>query len=348
VAPGVDLAAAFFREAVGPVLDSAFPDLPYAAARLGSGSDVLGFDDDMSTDHDFGCRLNLLLDSTEAARIPVIVAELETSLPESFAGHPVRFPTSWKPAADHNVEVATVGDFFRSRLGVGIERPLSVVDWLCLTGQSVLEVTAGPIFHDGTTQLGPARQALDWYPTDVWLYVLASGWVRLSQEMPFVGRTGHRGDDAGSRVIAARLARDLMHLAFLIERRWPPYPKWTGTALRSLASGPELTLALNRLLTAPDWVARQACLVVATEILATRQAVIGLPAIAPPVVAFYNRPFMTPSEALIDSLTDQIRDPEVLALPRGVGSIEQWCDNVDVLSHPAQRTGLPRFYLSSP
>ena len=37
---------------------------------------------------------------------------------------------------------------------------------------------------------------------------------RLDQEEPFVGRTAEVGDDLGSRVLAARLARDVMQLCF--------------------------------------------------------------------------------------------------------------------------------------
>ena len=39
--------------------------------------------------------------------------------------------------------MATPGGFARSRLGVDATRPLEPADWLALTGQSVLEVTAG-------------------------------------------------------------------------------------------------------------------------------------------------------------------------------------------------------------
>jgi hypothetical protein len=53
----------------------------------------------------------------------------------------------------------------------------------------------------------------------VWLYVLASDWAKLGQELPFIGRAGSRGDDLGSRVITARLTRVSMHLGFMLERR---------------------------------------------------------------------------------------------------------------------------------
>jgi hypothetical protein len=52
--PGAELARRFFTDAVEPLLGRALPGLRYAAARLGSGSDVLGLDDAMSRDHDWG------------------------------------------------------------------------------------------------------------------------------------------------------------------------------------------------------------------------------------------------------------------------------------------------------
>lgn len=51
---GLELSRRFYREAVRPLLERPFPDLPHAAALLGTGSDVLGFDTEMSTDHDWG------------------------------------------------------------------------------------------------------------------------------------------------------------------------------------------------------------------------------------------------------------------------------------------------------
>src|ERR1017187_6949966 len=55
--PGLRLAGEFYAEAVRPLLDAAFPALRYAAALLGPGSEVRGFDTARSTDHDWGPRL---------------------------------------------------------------------------------------------------------------------------------------------------------------------------------------------------------------------------------------------------------------------------------------------------
>jgi hypothetical protein len=45
---GLALSEAFYREAVRPLLAEHFPGLPHAAALVGWGSDVVGYDDAQS------------------------------------------------------------------------------------------------------------------------------------------------------------------------------------------------------------------------------------------------------------------------------------------------------------
>ncbi|MFT4136998.1 DUF4037 domain-containing protein [Microbacterium sp.] len=47
---------------------------------------------------------------------------------------------------------------------------MDVHDWLSLTGHAVLEVIGGPVFADTTGQLIAVRDALRWYPEDLWRY----------------------------------------------------------------------------------------------------------------------------------------------------------------------------------
>jgi hypothetical protein len=89
---------------------------------------------------------------------------------------------------------------------------LSVDDWLMAPTQVLRELTGGVVFHDGLGLLEQYRNVLAWYPDDIWRYVLACQWMRLSEEEPFVGRCGEVDDDLGSAVVTARQVRDLMKL----------------------------------------------------------------------------------------------------------------------------------------
>ncbi|WP_154793703.1 DUF4037 domain-containing protein [Occultella kanbiaonis] len=331
--PGIELAAAYYRDVVSPLVLARRPGLPHAAARLGSGSDVLGLDDAMSRDHDWGLRLTLLVPGDAVADVDAL---LEAELPARYAGLPVRFPTSWQPQVRHQVEVAEPHDFVASRTGLDTRTALEVADWLSVTGQAMLEVTAGAVFTDTAGTLSEIRERLAWYPDDLWRYLLAADWARLTQELPFVGRTGSRGDETGAAVITARLVDVAMHLGFLLDRAWPPYPKWRGSRFAALPHAAEVGPALARAVTAPVWREREAALVEALEALSARQRDLGLPTPDVAIENFWDRPF----RSLVSHdgpLRESITDPAVLALPPEVGSVEQWVGNVAVLTDPARR-----------
>lgn len=327
---GIELARAYYDDVVRPLLDAWRPGLPHAAARLGSGSDVLGLDDTTSRDHDWGLRLTLLVDADDVAAVD---AHLAGALPATYRGLPTRFATTWHPDVGHRVEVATPGELARSRLGVDATKALEASEWFALTGQSVLEVTAGAVFADGPGELTRLRERLRWYPDDVWLQVLAAEWERLGQELPFVGRTGARGDDLGSRVLAARLAGSLMRLGLLLERRWPPYPKWLGTAFSATPSGGAAGGHLARALAAATWQERDGALAAACDAVLERQREVGLP--APEGAAagpFFDRPF----HGVRDEVAHALREAAGGVAADGASSraVEQWVDGVDVLMDP--------------
>ena len=340
---GAELARRFFTDVVAPLLCQAMPGLEYAAARLGSGSDVLGLDDALSRDHDWGCRLTLLVDAEAGDQVPGIRRLLEDELPERFGGFPVRFPVTWDSSVTHKVDVATVADFAVGRLGVDPTQGMSALDWLTVTGQSVLEVTAGPVFADRTRALAPARALLGWYPPDVERYVLAAGWQRLAQLMPFLGRTAHAGDELGSRLLSAGLAADVVRLAFLLSRRWAPYPKWRGTVFRSLPVAARLGSLVDDAVAAPGWREREGALAAACEVLLDVQREHGHPAPPFAVIPFYDRPYRAIDGAVPERLLAGITDPDVARLPV-VGSIEQWADSSDVLASPGRRAALQQAY----
>ena len=335
---GAECSRLYYEHLVGPAVDARWPGLPRAAGRLGSGSDVLGLDDAVSRDHDWGLRLNLLVSADMAADVD---AHLEETLPESFESLPTRFTTTWDTHRRHRVQVQDVASFVRSRTGVDLRDPLSTDDWLMLTGQAVLEVTAGPVFVDTDGALTAARAALGWYPDEMWKYVIAADWARLAQELPFVGRTAEVGDDLCSRVITARLVDVATHLAHLVDRRWPPYSKWLGTSLTRLPRSHVVAEPLARALTSTHWRTREDGLVQAVRTLSRLQADAGLPTVDDPVEQFWDRAYRGIRVEVVEALEESIDDPAIRALPRGVGSADQWSHNADVLTDPSRRHRVP-------
>ena len=142
-------------------------------------------------------------------------------------------------------------------------------------------------------------------------------------------------DELGSRVLAARLVRDAMRLAFLLERRYAPYGKWLGTAFAQLEAAEALSPNLLDVLNAPDQPAREDALVVAMEELAARHNALGLTrAVDPSARAFYSRPYRVLGSArFVDACIERVTDPWLRSLPL-VGAIDQFADSSDVLSAP--------------
>jgi hypothetical protein len=319
---------------VRPLLAEHFPQVPYAAALLGPGSEVAGFDSQRSTDHDWGPRLQILLTDADAAQAGAITAMLASELPASFSGYPTAFPVSGDPGstARHHVEVVGLGTWLTGRLGFDPRREVTRLDWLATPTQRLAEFTAGEVFHDGPGELTRARAALAWYPHDVWLYVLACQWERIGQEEAFPGRCAEVGDDLGSVIVTARLARDLMRLCLLMQRRYPPYSKWLGTAFARLHGTADLGASLTAAISAGDWRAREQHMGQAYETVAAWHNELGLtPPLDARVRGFYERPYQVIEASRFSvALREAISVPQLRRLPL-TGAIDQFTDSTDAL-----------------
>jgi hypothetical protein len=345
---GLELASQYYWEAVRPILDADYPTLTHSAGLIGAGSEVLGFDTEMSADHNWGPQVVLYLSEADHARLADDLREtLGYKLPFSFRGYPAHFEevpgepgtvlpamTSRRPI-EHRVHVTTLHGFVRRYTGVDLEQELTIVDWLLIPEQKLRTLISGAVYHDGLNVLEPMRHRFAYYPRDVWLYLLSAQWQRIGQEEPFVGRAGIVGDEVGSAVIAARLIHDVMQLCFLMEKQYAPYAKWFGTAFAQLTCADRLMPVLERVLRSTDWQEREKYLSETYEMAAAMHNGLGITEPVPTMVSqFHDRPFMViQGEGIASAIWDAIEDPEVQALPYGVGKIDQYVNSTDILSH---------------
>ncbi|PRX91762.1 DUF4037 domain-containing protein [Allonocardiopsis opalescens] len=348
-AGGVEVARALFG-VVAPVLARELPGLRYAAARVGGGSEVLGFDTERSVDHDWGPRLELFLRRDELLlhreRIRRVLSE---RLPASVAGWSTNFRMSEDPLdpvgfmapaegpVNHRVEVLDTGAWAVALLGVdAVGGEPTVLEWLAMPQQRLAEVTGGAVFHDSVGELTLVRSRLEWYPDEVWRYLLACQWRRVGQEEAFVGRCAEVGDELGASVVAARLVRELMRLCLLIERRYAPYSKWLGSAFGRLELAERVGPSLRGAVVARDQRGREGHLCDAYEAVGAAQNGLGLAEpVDPTRRRFHNRPYLVlGADRFARALAATLTDPQLRALPL-TGAVDQWADSTDLLAHPA-------------
>ncbi len=346
--PGLTLSRILYTDAVAPLLADQAPGPPYAAGLFGPGSDVLGYDTARSMDHDWGPRLILVLNDADLAEwAPRLDAMFRRALPRTVAGFPIgtaefaaepgirhMVDLDHGDPVDHLITITSPGRWLSAQLGIASIDELSPATWVSVSEQALLETTSGEIFRDDSGAITAIRDALAWYPDAVWRYRMAAQWKRIDQLEPFVGRCGEVGDDLGSQLVAMSLVRDVVKLAFLMERQYAPYPKWLGTAFSRLAAAPSLTPHLDRARFATTWPEREAGVVAAVETLAHRHNELALTGwVDPAPRSFFDRPFQVMfAGRFADALMASIEDPDVLALPLHLGGLDQYIDSTDAMN----------------
>lgn len=367
--PGLTLARLFYEEAVRPVLAADFAHIPYSAALLGSGSEILGYDTEMSTDHHWGPRLMLFLRPDDHAQhATAIIDRLRHTLPPRFRGYPTGYRASTAPhdtgtlvfdesgdgPIEHRVECLTAPQFFNGFFADDVVDAhtnaitLQTAHWLATPEQQLLEMTAGAVYHDGIG-IQAIRDALAYYPRDVWLYRLACGWARIAQEEHLAPRAGYVGDELGSALIAGRLVHDIMQLCFLMHRRYAPYPKWFGTAFNQLSNADQLVPILQAVVRGQDWRERETHLCQAYVIIMQMHNNRNITdPLAAQIQSFYDRPFRISRAAdVMDAIVDRIETPELrlLAQKHPIGAIDQFSQSTDLREDRALRPQVRNLYI---
>lgn len=227
----------FFETHGYPILLEAFPHVMdrLAAARIGGGSDVLGYDDEYSRQGQWGPTFQLLLPDEEYDQVgPSIREVLYRNLPAEFEGYPTA------PQGGPSIDVFGFRGYMRERLGISCF-PENQLDWLRIPESALCQFTRGEVFYDPSNELTRIRQQFAmYYPSDVWKLHLSRAayacWFYGEYNYPH--RLAPRGDLVTGLVARGSFVEASMRLVFLLNRRYAPYWKWLHrefTALRAVA-----------------------------------------------------------------------------------------------------------------
>lgn len=339
---GLDLSEAFARECVLPTVRRELPESHIALARLGKGSEVLGFDTPLSRDHDWGPASRVLLLVPPDADADHLLRVLDEEMPLTFRQHPTRLqalgdaidgvvvpvrcrfplpscdltivrppqPATPEEGSALGLEISSFDAFVTRYFGFDVTLDeWTDHHWLATPQQLLCAFVAGRVFVDDSGRLTQARESLAFFPHRVWLTIMRAEWSNVAQLHAFVGRTGSTSDSLGCALVCAELVQSLMRLAFLINGRYAPYAKWFGRAFRDLPLACALGQHLERALDAgASWKSREAALCAAYEVLHRAHNELGITEpVDERVQRFHQRPFfVSRAEDIAARLADKV------------------------------------------
>lgn len=247
---GLELSKAYFEAYGLPMLKEQFPQLlPLIAAGLtGSGSECFGFDDEVSRDHDFDPGFCLFLPGEDRVdrRTAFELERAYAKLPKEFMGVS---RSLMQPVGGPRRGVLRTAEFFQEKVGAP-DGQLNGIQWLSLPESSLAEAVNGAIFYDGLGEVSAIRAQLQAYPEDVRRKKLAGSLLLMAQSGQYnYARCLRHGEKAAAQLAVFEFAQHAMAAAFLLNRVYKPYYKWSFRAMRALPRLSLLAELLEYLLT---------------------------------------------------------------------------------------------------
>jgi hypothetical protein len=229
---GIELCERFYLEYGAPMLKKSFGELEglIAVGVAGSGSECLGYDDEISRDHDFEAGFCIFLpdESLVDRKTEFALERAYSKLPDEFMGYKRQ---KLSPVGGNRHGVMRISDFMLDKTGKP-DGVLSLEDWFFVPEQALLEATDGKIFCDGLGLISSIRSKLYYMPEDVRRKKLAGELLMLGQTGQYnYSRCVARGDSAAAQLVLAEFVKSAIHVCCLVDRKYMPYYKWSFRAL---------------------------------------------------------------------------------------------------------------------
>jgi len=241
---GIKLSESFFNEIVYPYLNNNYIFLLkyISVALLGEGSEVLGYDDNISKDHNYSARLILFIEDSKYTKFG---NELEQNIikncPDSFMDIEIL-----KKGYCKSISVVPLKSFFLDYLNIK-NNSIKKTDWIKLDEQKLVEITAGKIFFDSGNQLKKIREFYSFYPDEIKWFLVYQGFQRLSESDGII-RAVKRKDHISSNLYIGSFIYFAIKIFHTINDEYCPYTKWMGENLKKIGSD-NYGLELNKLIT---------------------------------------------------------------------------------------------------
>ncbi|MFC1525604.1 DUF4037 domain-containing protein [Candidatus Latescibacterota bacterium] len=218
-----------------------------AAGAIGRSQSV-GFDDEISHDHDWGPGFQVWLLDEDHGRFGQALAEdLHAALPDEFLGY--RLADGWGRKSN-SVQIHSMDRWFEDETG-GFAEPQE--DPLAFQPSSRDEshlffIKHGHVFHDPLGEFSRRREGFSVWPR----YALLTRLKNMTWQLWHFGeynfeRVVRRGDPLTISHCKAEFTDYAMRVCFCLNEDFAPYWKWTAASFRQIPWASSIAHALDAL-----------------------------------------------------------------------------------------------------
>lgn len=247
VMKGLELSEEYYNFYGRIMIHEKFPEYEklIAAGMVGKGSECLGFDDELSQEHDFGPGFCLWLTDEDYKEIGQELAFEYERLPKDFGGMEGHIESALEGG---RVGVFSTRDFYYDLIGRE-DAPVTNMDWLWIPEARLATATSGRVFRDDYCEFSRLRKHLQkYYPEDVRIKKIVSRAAYMAQAGQYnYVRCMRRGESVAAYMALTEFVKNTISMVYLLNRQYAPYYKWSHHGMRFLKILPEVSLLLTKL-----------------------------------------------------------------------------------------------------
>jgi tetratricopeptide (TPR) repeat protein len=221
---GMKLSQLYYKTYGEPMLKQKYADYfdKITVGLVGEGSECFGFDDEYSTDHDFGPSFCMWLDKDLYDKIGNELNEDYNNLPKEFMGFKARNVIA---TGVGRVGAVETNHFYKNILGFDL--PNCDRDWHLIPQEFLATATNGKIFKSADSEFLNIRNKISYYPKNVRLQKLAISLGQMAQTGQVnYARMLKRGDVGAAALCINEFVNCAIECVYILNSKYKPYYKW--------------------------------------------------------------------------------------------------------------------------
>lgn len=252
IVKGLELAEKYYKAYGEKMIKEQFSEVAgqIAAGLVGYGSECLGFDDEISMDHDYGPSFCIWLPREIYGQYGEKMQEAYDALPKEFMGFSGRVE---EEQGKGRVGILCLEDFYLEILGRD-SAPEAAQEWLAIPEPALSAAVSGRVFEDSLGRFTEIREALlAYYPEEVWRKKLAESLAKAAQAGQYnYARAMKRGERIAAEISLTEFVKEAMRIVYLLNKKYAPFYKWMHRGMKELPICSEVGDMLSLIYQVPD------------------------------------------------------------------------------------------------